>query len=208
MNARRGATSGRRPARRGTVAAMADTTRCAFCEHSWPADKLRREYELDFCDSCAVDTESVIAGRRGRGDTISVREWTTEVYTGKRTQTFYHVAVHGVPHARIPATATFTREGVWEKLKKLFNKEIQVGDPLFDDFIYIGTGDRAATHALLQDSGVQSVLMDLVGDHERVSFAHGAVEVYHQSTEPVSAAGALLPVCALLVHNERLQAQR
>jgi hypothetical protein len=185
---------------------MTEETRCAFCEHSWPASKLRREYELDFCDTCAVDTEGVIAARRGHGDAISVREWTTEVHTGKRTQTFYHVSVHGTPGARIPATATFTREGMWEKLKKLFNKEVQIGDPLFDDFIYIGTGDRAATHALLQDSGVQSVLMDLVGNHERVSFAHGAVEVYHQSTEPVYAAGALLPVCALFVHSERLHA--
>jgi hypothetical protein len=183
---------------------MTDPVHCAFCELPTPANQLRREYELDFCERCAVDLEGVMAGRRARGDAVQIREWTTEVYTGKRTQTFHHLEVSGVPRMQIPIDATFTREGAWARFLKLFSKEVQVGDPMFDDFIHIRTDDRAAAHAFLQHTGVQSVLMDLVGGHERVSFEHGAVTVHAQGTEPPASGYAVLPICALLVHAERL----
>ena len=170
--------------------------------------QLRREYELDICEPCAVDTDPVVASRRALGDRISTREWTTRIRTGNQTHTFYHMAVDVVPHAPIQATATFTREGMWTKLKKLFFREVEVGDPMFDDFVHVGTRDAEATLVLLGHSGVQSVLMGLLADHERVTFNEGAFEVYHQSTEEVYPGTALLAVCALLVHIDQIQGSR
>ena len=167
--------------------------------------QLRREFELDICEPCAVNTDPVVASRLALGDRISTREWTTRVRTGNSTTTFYHMAVDVVPHAPFEVSARFTREGMWEKLKKLFMREVQVGDPMFDDFVHVGTRDPESTLALLGHSGVQSVLMSLLADHERVTFKDGAFEVYHQSIQEVYAGTALLAVCALLVHIDQLQ---
>lgn len=177
---------------------------CAFCDNEVPTDELRRQYELDFCERCALDVDSVITLRRAAGDAVQVRQWTTTAWTGRRDVTFYHFEVSGVPRVRIPVRASFTREGAWERLKKLLIKEVQIGDPMFDEFIYVGTDDRKETHAFLQHSGVQSVLMDLVSGYKRVSFEYGAITVHEEGTEEVDVNGALLTVCAMLVHAERM----
>jgi hypothetical protein len=48
--------------------------------------------------------------------------------------------------------ATFTREGLADKLLKIFKAEIQIGDPLFDEHVHIKTDTTEATEALLQSS--------------------------------------------------------
>ncbi|HEY0134112.1 MAG TPA: hypothetical protein VGB85_08530 [Nannocystis sp.] len=170
--------------------------------------QLRREYELDICEPCAVNTDPVVASRLALGDRISTRQWTTRVRTGNTTQTFHHMAIDVVPHAPLRVTATFTREGMWAKLKKLFFREVEVGDPMFDDFVHVGTRDAEGTLALLGHSGVQSVLMSILADHEQVTFNDGAFEVYDQSIEEVYPGTALLAVCALLVHIEHIRSSR
>lgn len=183
---------------------MPEPACCAFCDNEVPTGKMRRQYELDFCERCALDVDSVIMLRRAAGDAVQVRQWTTNVWNGNRNVTFHHFEVSGVPRARIPVRASFTREGAWEKLKKLFIREVQIGDPMFDEFIYVGTDDREATHAFLQHSGVQAVLMDLVSGHKRVTFQYGAITVHEEGPEEVDPSGALLPICAMLVHAERM----
>ena len=46
--------------------------------------------------------------------------------------------------------ASFSSEGLADKLLKIFKKEIQVGDPLFDEQGHIKTDTMEATEALLQ----------------------------------------------------------
>ncbi|MFT3693858.1 MAG: hypothetical protein QM831_12005 [Kofleriaceae bacterium] len=47
--------------------------------------------------------------------------------------------------------ATFSTESVGKKLVKIFKKELQTGDPHFDDEIYISTDTPDETKAFLDD---------------------------------------------------------
>ena len=115
----------------------------------------------------------------------------------------YHLAVTGRAAAGFTVTADFSREGFLDRLRKLFQREIQVGDPLFDDFVFVNTDDRPEVEALLRHSGAQSTLMDLVSRFDRVAFSHGAFELHQQANHPLDfGADGALAVCALLVHIE------
>lgn len=58
--------------------------------------------------------------------------------------------------------ASFAREGFTKKLVKLFKKELQVGDPTFDDLVYISTDTRDATAALLAAEDLRGVIKQLL----------------------------------------------
>ena len=66
--------------------------------------------------------------------------------------------------------ATFSQEGFADKVLKLFKKEIQVGDPLFDEQVHIKTDTVDQTEALLQSSDLRAII-------ERVVVNGGAIEI-------------------------------
>jgi len=66
--------------------------------------------------------------------------------------------------------ATFSQEGFAEKLLKIFTREIQVGDPLFDEHVHIKTDTPETTEALLQSSDLRAIV-------ERVITNGGAIEI-------------------------------
>jgi hypothetical protein len=70
----------------------------------------------------------------------------------------------------IGVEATFTREGLADKLLKIFKKEIQIGDPLFDEHVHIKTDTTDETEALLQSSDLRAII-------ERVITNGGAIEI-------------------------------
>ena len=178
-----------------------DTLPCAFCEVPHAREHLRRDHELDICDRCAHGGAQEALSARGH--TLEVREWTTTYRHKGSTYTRYHLAVTGRAAAGFTVTADFSREGFLDRLRKLFQREIQVGDPLFDDFVFVNTDDRPEVEALLRHSGAQSTLMDLVGRFDRVAFSHGAFELHQQANHPLDfGADGALAVCALLVHIE------
>lgn len=180
-----------------------DTLPCAFCETPLPRKQLRRDHELDICDPCA--TGGAQAAMLARGNTLTVREWTTSVRSPNGSHyTIHHMAVTARSRTEFSVTADFSREGFIDKLRKLFRREIQIGDPLFDDFVFIKTEDRSETEALLHHSGAQSTLMELVSRFDRVSLANGVVELHKQSMQELGLGlDSALAVCALLVHIER-----
>jgi len=178
-----------------------DTLPCAFCEAPHPRAQLRRDHELDICDRCALGGAQAMMAWRGH--TITKREWTTTVQSQRSTYTIYHLAITGQAPSGFCVTADFSREGMLTKLRKLFQREVQVGDPLFDDFVYINTRDREDTEALLRRSGAQSTLMDLLCRFDRVTFVNGTFELYKKDTGPIGFGDeGALAVCALLAHIE------
>lgn len=180
---------------------MDPSTRCAFCEHPQAPAQLRREFELDMCDRCASGwAESAL---RARGHAISSREWTTRVRSHQSSYTVHHMSIDAQSPAPLDVTASFTREQALHKLLKLFRREVEVGDALFDDFVYVRTRDRPNTAVLLRDTGVQAALIDLVGRVDAVHLRRGALQVRHAATEAVYAADTMLATCALLVHLDR-----
>jgi hypothetical protein len=66
--------------------------------------------------------------------------------------------------------ATFSREGFADKLLKIFKREIQIGDPLFDEHVHIKTDTTEATEALLQSTDLRAII-------ERVITEGGAIEI-------------------------------
>lgn len=180
---------------------MDPSTRCAFCEQPTPRAQLRREFELDFCEPCGSGWCE--AALRGRGHELSSREWTTRVRSQYADYDLHHMSIDGSPRDTLDVTAGFTRERAYHKLVKLVRREIEVGDRLFDDFVYIDTRERARALALLRRTGVQAALMDLVGRFDMVELRRGALRIRHAGKEAVFAAEAMLAACALLVHLEQ-----
>src|SRR5512139_4036979 len=66
--------------------------------------------------------------------------------------------------------ATFSREGFADKVLKIFKREIQIGDPLFDEHVHIKTDTTEATEALLQSTDLRAII-------ERVITEGGAIEI-------------------------------
>lgn len=179
-----------------------DVSPCAFCELPHGSHLLRRDYELDFCDRCAEGRAEVAL--RERGHTIVTREWQTRERAGSDHYTVYHYSITARPRVSLSFRASFARESTLDRMIKVFRRELQVGDPMFDDFIYISTRDRAQVTSLLDSTGAQSTLMDLVSRFNSVFFDGGAFEVRERGTEPISPdATAMLSVAAMLVHLER-----
>lgn len=183
-----------------------DVSPCAFCELPHGSHLLRRDYELDFCDRCAEGRAEVAL--RERGHTIVTRKWQTQERAGNNNHyTVYHYSITARPRVSLSFRASFARESTLDRMIKVFRRELQVGDPMFDDFIYISTRDRAQVTSLLDSTGAQSTLMDLVSRFNSVFFDGGAFEVRERGTEPIGPdATAMLSVAAMLVHLERAAA--
>ncbi|MEZ4403684.1 MAG: adenylate/guanylate cyclase domain-containing protein [Kofleriaceae bacterium] len=79
-----------------------------------------------------------------RGDRAGVTTWTVELPN---------------PTAIV---ASFTREGLGHKLKKIVHKELQTGDRGFDQAVYIVTDTPGPTAALLADDEVRAAVAALV----------------------------------------------
>jgi hypothetical protein len=74
--------------------------------------------------------------------------------------------------------ATFSREGIGAKVSKLFNKELQTGDPEFDDAVFIKTKTPDVTSKLLESERVRKVIslsvitagaVEIDGSHVRMT---------------------------------------
>lgn len=66
--------------------------------------------------------------------------------------------------------ATFSKEGLTSKLVKIFKKELQTGDPAFDETVYVKTDTPDQTAALLQSSQLREIVA-------RVVATGGAIEI-------------------------------
>jgi hypothetical protein len=66
--------------------------------------------------------------------------------------------------------ATFSQEGLGTKLLKIFKKEIQTGDALFDEAVHVNTETMEATEAVLQSTELRAII-------ERIVANGGAIEI-------------------------------
>jgi len=62
----------------------------------------------------------------------------------------------------VAVQATFSKERVQHKISKLFTKELQTGDPDFDDEIFVRTDTPEATAAFLASRDIRNILLDCV----------------------------------------------
>lgn len=73
-----------------------------------------------------------------------------------------------LPH-EAPINATFSAEGIGHKVVKIFKREVQVGDPSFDDAVYIQTDTPEKTAHMLQSPDIRALIKALL--------AHGPVTI-------------------------------
>jgi hypothetical protein len=66
--------------------------------------------------------------------------------------------------------ATFAFEGITQRLVKIFKKEIQTGDALFDEHVHIKTDTTEATEKLLESPELRQIVEGIVS-------GGGAVEI-------------------------------
>lgn len=181
---------------------MAADRPCAFCELVLPAAQLRDAFGLEFCDACAVGlAEDAL---RTRGHAIVTRTWTTRVRTHDDAYVVHHLALDASPRDLLEISVSFTRERWSHKLLKLIKQELQVGDRLFDDLVYIDTREKPRVLALLHQPGTQAALIDLVARFDLIELRRGELRIRHASSEPIDLNDGIVSACALLVHLERI----
>ena len=66
--------------------------------------------------------------------------------------------------------ATFGPEGIAARFGKLFNKEIQTGDGLFDEHVHVKTDTEVSTAKLLESTDLRAIVEGIVAEG-------GAVEI-------------------------------
>lgn len=135
---------------------------CSLC--GLEAVSTERVAGLDLCTSCRADPEAPL-----RSHDIVI-EWTVSMGV-------FSASASG---ARIDPSLGFTcaTQGLHHRAIKLFVDEVEVGDPIFDDRVYVRASDREGTAAVLASEGVQSAILTfLVGmRNDRFVFSHVTVD--------------------------------
>ena len=152
---------------------MSDERPCALCLEAFEAGSLRERYGLDICEPCRTGS----AAERVKPVGIEV---TTE---RRQNQDDAAYLVEARATWRTTGRVQFTRQGRGSRFLKLFIDELEVGDPKFDDAVWVqplakhdDVGDvlfddpplaspreRMATKGLLASKGVQSAIVTIVG---------------------------------------------
>jgi len=94
--------------------------------------------------------------------------------------------------------ATFSRESLATKVLKVFKKEIQTGDPLFDEAVHIKTDTAEPTTALLESTVVRASIESLVINHGALELAGALVKIAMPGRRAVDEEVAINVVRALV----------
>ena len=132
---------------------------CAFCGKPSPLGTYDRMAGLDVCSLCRKSGVLKHLLHRGYLVTSRYRIIPGSRQNGGRTAVLeidITLPVDPGLHLRC------VKESWTHAIQKLFRNEIQVGDPIFDDHIYISKGSGAAITDLLSHEGIQSAIL-LVG---------------------------------------------
>jgi len=95
--------------------------------------------------------------------------------------------------------ARFMREGLLERAKKLFVREVEVGSTLFDDLIYVVTDTHDATTRLLGKQRVQQALLLLIDETRHVEIDGNELRVV-DTDSPDDGRDATAEALALAAH--------
>ncbi len=97
-------------------------------------------------------------------------------HTGENRHVDYvHIAEWTFPQP-LPFNVVFAKEGLFKKFVKLFSSEPEVGDPLFDDNVYITTNDPQAVLTTLTER-CQGAVLNFVQQHGYVKINGGQLEI-------------------------------
>ena len=151
---------------------VANSAPCQLCQIPG-ADSEHRIAGLDLCVECfRGDLRDAM---RGRGFELHQREWRGH---GERDEgpDAHNTEVTAVSTHVPGINAVFTKERFGVRLSKFFGKhadELQTGDEVFDDSIFVETSTPLKTQRMLEHEGIQLVISDAVASFGEIRF--GAV---------------------------------
>ena len=132
---------------------------CAFCDQPSPLGTYDRVAGLDVCSLCRKN--GPLKHLPGRGHSVSSQYRVipgSRENGGRKSALEINIILPVDPGLQLRCV----KESWVRWVQKLFRNEIQVGDPIFDDHIYVAAGDGAAVADLLSHEGIQSAIL-LVG---------------------------------------------
>jgi hypothetical protein len=180
-----------------TVAAIVNS--CAVCGQASSAG-LNRVGGADVCDRCYLGDAP--ARIRQRGWTFQIRQY-DRVKNKEGDREYYTEASLTMPMtARVQFTSR-RRTLIWF-LIGLVKPGVKSGDKLFDRHVHVSSATQKATKAVLRDEGVQSILLDMLGEGSSVQVLNGTINVYSCRDEYVPEPKFSSEMCVLASHVARL----
>jgi hypothetical protein len=178
-------------------------TICAVCQQaSKPGAGLNRVGGADVCDRCYLgDSPRRV---RERGWSLQIRQY--DVLKNKEgDRDYYTEATLRFP---MPGQVQFKcrrRTLAW-RLIGLIKPRVKCGDDIFQRHVHVTSSTPKVARAWLLEDGVQSILLDMLGEGSHVEVHHGTIEVYSCRPEYVPEAKFSSEMCVLASHFSRIQA--
>ena len=161
---------------------------------------LNRVGGLDVCDPCFLGLAPHRA--RDRGWNISIDQWERTDQEGNVVA--YITRAHLTLGKGIGVHFKSWRKTLLRKLLQMFKPSVSVGDSLFDHHVYTRSKNPGLTRRILGDEGVQSIIMDMLGEGSWIEFEATTLTTYSVRNEYVSEAKFTSEMCVLACHLERL----
>lgn len=135
---------------------------CGICDEQYSGGSVRIA-GMDVCPRCEIG--NVLRILQTRGYALDIKIWQTENSNPRSggPNVWYHIRLLGRTPVQTDLHVRFSRENILDKVAKIFTREIQVGDPLFDDMIYVRSKESSPVRGFLASEGVQSAVMEMVG---------------------------------------------
>jgi hypothetical protein len=177
-------------------------SRCALCDTLLTAESHERFASLLLCRPCFEgDFGQRLEDRGIRLQQLTLATRQLNEYRTPRRYTF----VCGATSHDLSLQASFGREDFISRIGKLFRPELKVGDPLFDDDVFIRTDDPDALQELLGSQSMQSVIHTAVSElaeHELPLVIDGPrAQLRSQETPSASGSDYLRRVVGLVLHH-------
>ena len=176
--------------------------KCGFCSEEVDMEDLEVVSGLHVCKSCIRAT--YLPGRltaKGLHLGYSYRTEHGEIKIGDEEEidgTLRKIsALAESPHLS-GIQAKLMHQGLGARLKKLVEKELEIGDKEFDDAVYIRSSTRDQTAAFLAISGVQSAVLQLIRMNSEIDINGSKIYIVATNKGPIEVQTWVLHVAALL----------
>jgi len=183
---------------------------CILCDSDDAVDRL---CGFDLCAPCHMGASFEANLARWSLELQSKTWHETHTYNGQ-TETISYLEARIAFPSPVDARAHFgtgptsnhhsdlgSDAGLWQRLSDWFNpKDLEVGDPLFDDAVFISEPEGDELRRLLADEGVQTAIMELVS-RGGVRLGDGWVRIRRESiTTTPSLVSHGIPLALLAIH--------
>jgi hypothetical protein len=180
---------------------MATTSVCAVCQQAASGAGLNRVGGADVCNRCYLGDAPRHISKRGWS--LSIRQYDRVINKeGDRlyfTEATLKLPMSGSVHFKC------RRKTIGWRLVGLFLRGPKSGDDIFDRHVFVRSKTPKAAQALLSDDGVQSIVLDMLGEGSWLTVAHAMIDVYSCRPEYVPEAKFSSEMCVLASHFIRLQ---